>query len=835
MIKVDRRTYNIEDIGKMLDGEAHLNSPEMEIETILLDSRSALLNETSLFFAIRGERWNGHHFIKELYEKGIRNFVVDEELPTTDYRQANFIKVDDTLRALQELGKQHRARFDIPVLGITGSNGKTVIKEWLFQIMREKYHIVRSPKSFNSQIGVPLSVWQMNEFHEFGIFEAGISTTGEMEKIEAVLKPNLGIFTNIGSAHDQGFANREEKIQEKLILFKGVDKLIYCKDYKDIDEAISSFKFDSETVKIISWSGKEKADIIIKSSRQQDHRTTITINYNNSDHEFEVPFTDKASIENACHCICFLLSIDFDVKEISRRSSILASVAMRLEMKEGKNNCSLINDSYNSDIGSLNIALDFLNQQHQHRTKTLIISDILQSGKQSEALYLEVGKLLENKGIDKMIGIGEAISTQKDVFENKGIETSFYESTAAFLEHLNEFSFKDETILLKGARAFEFEKISKLLEKKAHKTVLEINLNALADNLNFYRSLLKPETKIMAMVKAFSYGGGSFEIANTLQFNRVDYIAVAYADEGAELRRSGIHLPIVVMSPEEQSFDSLIALDLEPVIYTEQLLKSFHKALINSLGGPKTNYPVHIKLETGMHRLGFNSEEITGLLTYLTGQEELQVKSVFSHLAAGETPEQDDFTHSQFESFQSSMSLFKTELGYPVLGHILNSAGIVRFPDFQFEMVRIGIGLYGIDTSGTHNDRLKNVSRLKTTITQIKTVKKGESVGYGRKAMIEKEMKVGVIGIGYADGFKRQLGNGLGEVYVNGHITRIIGNICMDMSMIDLTNVEAQEGDEVLIFGEEMPIQAIAAKLETIPYEILSTISRRVKRVYYYE
>ncbi|MCW3103209.1 MAG: bifunctional UDP-N-acetylmuramoyl-tripeptide:D-alanyl-D-alanine ligase/alanine racemase [Bacteroidetes bacterium] len=826
-------TYSIVNIAQIINGSVQGNNGNnIVIRNLLIDSRKIITAESSLFFAIRGERNDGHIFIADLYEKGVRSFVVSTVPPDLSlYKDAAFILVKDTLFALQLLCGYHRSRFKIPVIGITGSNGKTLVKEWLFQLMREDRNIVRSPKSFNSQVGVPLSVWQMQEEHDIAIFEAGISKPNEMSLLQQIIQPTIGLITNIGQAHDENFENQKQKVTEKLKLFAHAELLVYCKDYLSIHEEISNTKHFPD-LGIFTWSRKSRADLLVGRITKEASDTEIQAVYHNDFIRIHIPFTDEASIENAIHCWAMMLHLGYENKVIAERMKFLSPVAMRLELKEGINNCSIINDSYNSDLGSLSIALDFLNQQKQHPKKTLILSDILQSGKNEENLYKEVAENIHKKGIARLIGIGEAISRQAHLFN---IEKTFYNSTTEFLQSYNNSFFRDETILLKGARAFGFEAISKVIQQKAHETVLEINLNAIVNNLNYYRSRIKADTKVMAMVKAFSYGSGSFEIANILQFHRVDYLAVAYADEGIELRKAGITLPIMVMNPEEQSYDSMIQYNLEPEIYSFRVLSLFEETLKRSERNLNKQIPIHIKLDTGMHRLGFSPEEVNELIVRIKNNKQLTIRSIFSHLVASDEAEHDEFTWQQIRKFTEMSESIQSHVDYPVLRHILNSAGISRFPDAQFDMVRLGIGLYGIGVNASEQAHLQNVSTLKTSISQIKNIPANETIGYSRKGVTTRDTKIATVPIGYADGLSRKLSNGKGKMFVKGKPAPIIGNVCMDMCMIDITDINVNENDEVIVFGETYPITEVAKDVGTIPYEVLTNVSRRVKRVYYQE
>jgi len=834
--------YSIPAIAGIVKGVLHSgDGKSLVVNELLIDSRRLSHPEKTLFVALVTPRNDGHHYITELYGKGVRNFLVSKLQTPPPIRggekNVNFVVVPDTLAALQALAAFHRSQFDIPVIGITGSNGKTIVKEWLFQLINADRRIARSPKSYNSQIGVPLSVLEISNYHDLAIFEAGISEPGEMEHLEPIIRPTLGIFTNIGHAHDENFYSPQQKAAEKLELFRHSEILVYCRDYKEIHEEIIKASFLPETKKV-TWSRVGPADLLITEIRKDPFQSIIDAVYQERQISIAIPFIDEASIENAIHCWIVMLIMGFDQEIIASRMLNLAPIEMRLELKEGINNCSLINDSYSLDINSLSIALDFLNQQKQHKHKTVILSDILQSGRDQDELYADVNQLLVNKGIVKIIGVGKEISRQTDKFT---IEKTFFTSTDDFLSRFPLSSFRDETILLKGARIFEFERISSVLQQKVHETVLEINLDAIVHNINYYKSKLNPGTRLMAMVKAFSYGSGSFEIANLLQFHNIDYLAVAYADEGVELRKSGIGLPIMVMNPEEQSFDLLLKYDLEPEIYNLRTLGIVEDTISINRGSGKFPVNVHIKLDTGMHRLGFESGDIDSLIHLIKNNPDIHVQSVFSHLAGSEDPLLDEFTLHQIDLFREMSEKIISELGYPVLRHILNSAGFSRFPSDQMDMVRLGIGLYGVGFDQNEQKCLRNVSTLKSTVSQVKQVRVNETVGYNRAGILNRDTVIAIVPIGYADGLNRKLSNGKGRLFIHGIPAPIIGNICMDLCMVDITDILAngdvtvQEGDEVIVFGDEYPLTLLARDLGTIPYEILTSLSRRVKRVYYHE
>lgn len=821
---------SLDQIHAITGGELLMNdAAHQRISQLLTDSRKVVNTESSLFFAIKGDNHDGHEFIEDLIHAGVHNFIISNKNSWKPEFKANAIVVADALIAMQQIAGSHRNNFRIPVIGITGSNGKTIVKEWLYQLLREDKNIVRSPKSYNSQIGVPLSVWQMTEENNFGIFEAGISRPGEMQNLEKIIHPTMGIFTNIGTAHDENFSSPEEKVREKLSLFTNCSIVFFCRDYPEIYTALNTLP---ESVIRFSWSRKVKADLQIARITKKDQETEIQGIFKNRFIEITIPFIDDASVENAVLCWAVLLFLGYDNDVIAKRMEMLSPVAMRLEMKEGINNCSVINDSYNSDIGSLTIALDFINQQKQFHKRTVILSDILQSGRSEELLYKEVASLLEKKNVQRLIGIGEALMHQEELFK---MEKKFYKNTEEFLRDFTSSHFSNEAILIKGARAFGFERISKALQQKAHETVLEINLNAVVHNLNLFRSRVKPETKMMVMVKAFAYGSGSFEIANTMQFHRADYLAVAYADEGVALRNAGITLPIMVMNPEEQSFDAMIMHHLEPEIYNFRILNHFTDALRRHSPEATVRFPVHLELETGMRRLGFEDKELNELIIRIKNNRYIKIASIFSHLVASDESKHDPFTVEQVQLFERMSQQVQEHFTYPILKHILNSAGILRFPEAQMDMVRLGIGLHGVAATANEQRQLQMVATLKTTISQIKQVKAGETIGYSRRGVAKQDMTIATVGIGYADGFNRKLGNGVGKMLVLGQFAPVVGSVCMDMTMIDITGIPAKEGTEVIVFGNEYSILEIARQLETIPYEVLTGISARVKRVYFHE
>jgi Alr-MurF fusion protein len=806
------------------------------VRDIITDSRQIGTELQTLFAAIVTSRNDGHQYIKEAYDKGVRIFLISQLINLTPFPEAAFLLVDDTVAALQLLAIKIRAQFDIPVLGITGSNGKTIVKEWLNYLLGNTFKIVCSPKSYNSQIGVPLSVWQMESGYTLGIFEAGISQANEMDLLEKIIRPTIGIFTNIGEAHAQGFINIRQKINEKLQLFKHSEVLIYCRDYPELNDCISTFaqSLNENTGKVLqlfSWSYKQEALLQIKSVSKSSGTTVIEARYKDSVVSIAIPFTDAASIENAINCWCVLLYFNIPLQQIQEGMMALKPIAMRLELLQGDNNCILINDSYNSDLKSLSIGLDMLDQQKQQKTKTVFLSDIQQTGRAEVLLYTEVAHVLKERKVQRFFGIGSSLMHNKDLFEGaKDIETHFFPNTDTFLKHIHQYNFENEAILLKGSRSFTFEKIILLLEQKIHQTVMTVNLSALHNNIAVFRRRLKPNVRMMAMVKASSYGSGGYEIANVLKHAKVDYLTVAYPDEGVALRKANIDLPIMVMSPATDSFDRMVVWNLEPEIFNLRSLRQFI-AVGRNLG--VKNYPIHIKLDTGMHRLGFMSSEFNDLLKLIAEEPCLRVASIFSHLAASDDRAFEAFTHQQAKAFQVMSTKIIDVLGYKPLLHLCNTAGIAMYPEYHFDMVRLGLGLYGIDGGGELTGQLQQISTLRTTIAQIKQIPAGETIGYSRRGAATKDMRIATICIGYADGYPRALSNGEAYVMINNKPAKLIGNIAMDMCMVDITDIDAvEEGDEAIVFGDALPIQQVAAWAGTIPYEIMTSISQRVKRVY---
>ncbi|MDX2173303.1 MAG: bifunctional UDP-N-acetylmuramoyl-tripeptide:D-alanyl-D-alanine ligase/alanine racemase [Bacteroidota bacterium] len=814
--------YSLKHISEITSGK-FVGIIDYKPTIFLTDSRTLQNAADTLFIALKTQRNNGHNYIHDLIKKGVTSFLIEEhefDISSVNNTKVSFIISKNPLQSLQQLAAYHRSQFTIPVIGITGSNGKTVVKEWLYQLLKSDYTICRSPKSFNSQIGVPLSVMNLNASHTLAIFEAGISQPDEMDKLEKIIQPTLGIITSIGTAHDEGFENKDNKISEKLklvthsknVIINGVEK-----------NNISPTLFP----KTIFVSTYNDADLQFSFSENTLHLKAASKNYS-----FHFNFTDSASIANGATCVAVLLHLGYSEETIQQKLNQLQAIALRLEIKTGINNSLLINDYYNSDLDSLTIALSFLQQQHRRAKKIVIISDIEQSGVLAANLYKQLADLFSQTKVDLVVGIGKDISANKPLFKNNSL---FFLNTESFIQHFSfiNHQFYDATILLKGARSFGFENISRLLQQKSHDTVFEVNLNKLTSNVNYFKSLIEPKTKIMAMVKAMGYGSGSSDIAKTLEHIGVNYLAVAYTDEGVELRNSQIKLPIMVMSPETDSLDDIINFNLEPEIYSFRVLHEFI-AKLDQLGISEP-YPVHLKIDTGMHRLGFEEKDIPQLISELKKYAQLKITSIFSHLSASDNPELDEFTKQQIHVFETISSTIENEIGYATLKHICNSGAISRFKHAHFNMVRLGIGMYGLGVNEQEQKQLENVGTLKTKISQIKFVPQSETIGYNRNGKITSDTFIATIPIGYADGFSRQLGNGKHGVFINGQFCKTIGNICMDMCMIKVTGVNCKEGDEVIIFENTEQINALATALNTINYEVLTSVSSRVKRVYIQE
>ncbi|MFZ4862905.1 bifunctional UDP-N-acetylmuramoyl-tripeptide:D-alanyl-D-alanine ligase/alanine racemase [Sphingobacterium sp. Mn56C] len=796
--------------------KTYLSKPDSTFSVLAYDTRKIRSAGESLFFALQGQR-DGHDFIAEAYAKGVRNFVVsDLTLDISSFTDTNFIWVNDTITAIQALAQQHREQFTIPVIGITGSNGKTIVKEWLYQLLSPEYNCYQSPKSYNSQLGVALSLWNITAEHELALIEAGISRTGEMINLQRMIKPTMGVFTSLGPAHREGFSSKAQKLEEKWTLFKAATLIVA--------PSASVMEAQLQDPRVLSWGARENDALQLLGLQDRGRSTLVQLRYMALTFDLDIPFVDKASIDNVLTCVLVLLQLGYAVPTIVERIPGLKPLEMRLKLKKGKDNSSIIDDTYSNDIASLQIALDFLAQQNQYETKKLVLSDF-EGEEWSERFEKKLLDLLKPYRLDELFFVGQRLQALAGKMPGK---LHFYNSTAELVAALPQLSFRDASVLIKGGRKYQLEAVGQALVEKSHDTVLEINLKAIEHNLQAYRAKLQPAVKMMAMVKAFSYGSGSFEIANALQFNKLDYLTVAYVDEGVELRRAGISVPIMVLSPHEGTFEELLRYNLEPEIYSLRILKSFN-AFVRAKG--RQDYPIHIKLDTGMHRLGFMPEEVDALLASLPDLDAIRVVSILSHLVGAGDPALRTFTEQQIALFKRYAAKLEQHLGYTALKHICNTSGIVNFPDAQLDMVRLGIGLYGIDMGDVGLD-LEEVGVLKTTITQIKKLPQTETVGYDRRGVLYRDSIIATVKIGYADGYNRRFGNGIGKMRINGKIVPTVGSICMDMCMVDITDIDAKEGDEVVVFPD---LQQAAKDIGTIPYELLTGISTRVKRIYFYE
>ncbi|MGN6213766.1 bifunctional UDP-N-acetylmuramoyl-tripeptide:D-alanyl-D-alanine ligase/alanine racemase [Parafilimonas sp.] len=815
--------YTINKIASILNADSKIAAGDCVIEQLLTDSRRLIFPSTTLFFALVTQRRDAHNYIGEMHERGVRSFVVQYSFDTTPFAEANFIFTDDTLAALQTLAAYHRKQFQYPVIAITGSNGKTIVKEWLYQLLSPDYNIVRSPRSYNSQLGVALSVWQMNADNNLAIFEAGISMPGEMERLENIIQPTTGILTNIGSAHNENFVSAAQKTEEKCKLFKHCETVIADGDNSSVVEIIRK----NSKANIITWGDNENNTIQIFSRLESEGKVVIELKYNKAIHQFHIPFADEASVQNIETCIAVLLHLNIPARTINERLQALQPVDMRLQLIPAINNCALINDSYSFDTASFAVALDFMQQQNQFTHKTVILSDAPGA---NNGAYADIIFMLKARNVSSAIVIGTQWKNYFPFLKEAINDVYYYASTNEFLNQFSTSFFRSQVILLKGARRFGFENIAAMLQQKVHRTVMEINLTAVIHNVNEYRKMLKPGVKIMAMVKASGYGSGSAEIANVLQYHKVDYLAVAYADEGVELRRANIRLPIMIMNVDEEAFEQVIQYNLEPEIYSIGILKKFD-AFLNRQG--LQYYPVHIKIDTGMHRLGFGKDELDDLIEILKTGNRLVVKSVFSHLVASEDAAEDAFSFKQADRLEKTFSKLQAALDYSFIKHISNSAASIRLPQLQFDMIRLGIGLYGIDSSNSHVLSLQPAVTLKTTVAQLRKLEAGDTVGYNRRGKINIDSIIATLRIGYADGFRRALSNSVGKVFIRGKYAPVVGSVAMDMTMVDVTNIDdIEEGDEVEIFGNNIGINEVAKSCNTIPYEILTGISSRVKRIY---
>jgi len=816
--------YNIDRIAAVLQASYLQKADEHgRVEHLLTDSRRIIHPATALFFALKTARRDGHDYIIEAYNKAVRYFIVQQQVDVKALAGANVLLVSDTLKALQHLAAYHRQQFSVPVIGITGSNGKTIVKEWLCQLLSDHYNIIRSPKSYNSQVGVPLSVWQLQPQHTLAIFEAGISQHGEMDALQQIIQPTIGILTNISEVHADGFIDAQEKLVEKQKLFKST-KAVICSP-----EKLLSLSFQQEH--IFSWGEQKENTVVISNINKQLAGTTIHFINGSLNESISIPFTDDASVENAITCLTVCLYLQVPFAAIKEKFNQLRAVSLRLELKSGLHNSTIINDSYSADLSSLTIALNMLQQQGQHIKRSIILSDFQLTEEQEAETYTSIAALLHHHNINRLITVGEKTKQLLAPLLAEDIEVQSFSSTAELAEQIPALGFQNETILIKGARVFELDRIAQLLEQKTHQTVLEINLSAIVRNIRAHQQLLKPSTKIMAMVKAFSYGSGSYEIANLLQFMKADYLAVAFTDEGVALRKAGITLPIMVMNPEPVTFDALIDHNLEPELFSFSILNAFESFLEKE---GISSYPVHLKIDTGMHRLGFMQLELPALAEVLK-KNSFTIQSVFSHLAASEDPAEDEFTLLQAKRFEEACSFLQSILDYTFIRHLDNSHGTIRHPQLQYDMVRLGIGMYGV-SSAAGKLQLEEALQLKTTIAQIKLLQPGDTVGYNRRGIITQPSTIATVRIGYADGYPRNLSNGKGHMLVNGKPATVIGTVCMDMTMLDITGIaDVREGDEVIVFGPKLSVVQVAQQSQTIAYELMTGISQRVKRVYFEE
>lgn len=818
-------SYKIKYLAQIIEADI-IGKPIGDVEEIYIDSRTIYQPQNGIFFAFSEFQKNGNLFLQDAYKKGIRVFVCKEV--TESHADAVYLKVESPLKALQKWAEFHRSQFEIPVIGITGSNGKTVVKEWLNQLLWKDFSIVRSPKSYNSQIGVPLSVLQIKPENNLGIFEAGVSQSGEMNKLEEILKPEIGVLTHIGSAHQENFTSKHQIILEKIQLFRNVKKIIYNSENKDVHNLIQDI-YSNEKFELLTFGRNEQDTLQILSVRDIPMGKKLEIRFNSNNYIFQIPFHDEASVENILTVLTIIVSLDLDLAHYLPQTEFLLPIEMRLEIKEAIRNSILINDTFNSDLHSVKVALDVLAQQPFQR-KSLVLTDVLQSNLNKDELYKKVSELVNSYKLNDLVLIGEFIPKYKHLFKTKA---RTFETTDEFLQTLSIQNVHDEAILLKGARPFQLEKISAFLEKKSHDTVLEINLSALVDNLKYFKKQLLPTTKIMAMIKANSYGAGSFEISQTLEHQQIDYLGAAYADEGVELRKAGITLPIVVMNPEQSSYSSIIDYKLEPEIYSLRVVELFvQKLKEKSITEP---FPIHLKIDSGMNRLGFRKNELDELISNLKDEKSVVVKSIFTHLATADVPEEKTFALQQLKVFDEAYDKISSALKIQPLKHALNSPGIIHFPEHQYDMVRLGIGMYGISDDQEVQKQLKNVVTFKTVISRISEIESGETVSYGRRFTAQQKTSIATIPVGYADGIRRSYGYGIGKVNISGNLVPIVGTICMDMLMVDVTGISCKEGDEVIIFGDNPSISDVAEKFGTIPYEVLTSISSRVKRVYYKE
>jgi alanine racemase len=806
-----------------------------QLKNLLFDSRKLSEATNSVFFAIKTKTNNGENYISQLYEKGVRAFVVASQnnIDYSLYPQATFLLSPNVVATLQDISTLKREKYIHPLLALTGSNGKTIVKDWICQLAKGDRKVCASPRSYNSQIGVALSLWNLDNESDFALIEAGISQRGEMQRLNDIIKPSIGLITNIGDAHQAYFSSIEEKIEEKIKLFEGCQTIIYCSEDKQISKAI---KAKYPLTELISWGEEQEDTFFISKVETKTNCKSTTIHYIHKDKQnsFTIPFNDKASIQNAINAFVACIVLGLETQTLEEKTPLLHTIEMRLQMKEGINNNLLINDSYSSDLMSLRMALESLSNQKEDKKRTAILSDITESDLSQQDLYSQINSLLLSHGVTSLIGIGLGFIANKNLFT---LPCKAFSTTEAFLKECSLSGFKDQIILIKGAREFCFEKITNLLERKAHQTVLEINLSAIAHNVNYYHSCLKEGVKLMAMVKAHSYGCGGYEVASFLaQNHKADYLTVAFADEGVELRSHNVSLPIMVAGPERESISKIIHYNLEPEVYSLSLLDELIRAKKDyELIGERKPLNVHIKLDTGMHRMGMEEGELDLLISILKQNPDIVPVSIFSHLCCADMPELDNFTLKQIEKFEAMSSKIQSAFPFKIMRHLANSAAIIRFPQAQYDMVRLGVGMYGTGVNPQQEKKLQPVHALKTVIVLKRHIKRGEGVSYGLHFVAPKDMTIGVLPIGYADGLLRQRGNERGKVWCNGYIVPILGNICMDLCMIDLTDVECSEGDQVELFGTNYSVNNVAKELDTITYEVFTSVSSRVKRVFYQE
>ena len=827
--------YSITEISNALEVTGgRIIDEDAIVSQLLTDSRSLTMPEETIFFALRTDAGDGHNYIPDLFDKGVRNFVVaDDYYPQPECAAANYIAVESPLDALQALATFHRRRFrELPVIGITGSRGKTAVKEWLYQLLKDDYRIVRSPRSYNSQIGVPLSLWDIDNNTDLAIIEAGISRVGEMDNLQSMIRPTIGIITNLGSEHNDGFSSMEQKAQEKAKILFNCEGIVFCADDPLVTHTIAPL-VESDVAITMSWSRNHcDAPLQVDGAERTERSTTLHYTYDDEPGTVTIPFTADRDLNNAITCLAVLLYMGLERDTIAQRMAALTPVGTRLNVIEGVNNCTVIVDSYTSDYNSLTPALNFMTRRAGNRPCTVILSDLSNESYSGDELYIRVSELLKTKRVNRLVGIGKEMCRYRQYFEDLPM-ARFFNDTQEFINDVAKGDFEDETVLIKGDPSYGFSQIIDLLEAKQHITVMEVDLNALAHNFKFFKSLIKPGTKTIGMVKASGYGAGSYEIAKTLQDCGCDYLAVAVHDEGVDLRKASITMPIIVLNPNGVNYKAMFQYRLEPELYNldmgRELIKEGKKYGIKG-------FPVHIKIDSGMHRLGFTRDQLPELIAMLQEQDVIKPASVFTHLAVADEPEQDAYTMAQFEYFDACSEELQQAFDFPIMRHVLNTSGIVRFPERQYDMVRIGIGLYGIRTlfDGSE-DTLKPVSALRSIIISIKEWPAGTTVGYGRHGLLERDSRIATVNIGYADGFDRHFGNGRVSMWVGGKLCPTVGNVCMDAVMIDVTDVPCKVGDTVEIFGEHVPVEQLSDARGTIPYEILTSISPRVKRVYYRE